>query len=101
MADFELVGPERKGISSRWRTVRIGERSYQVGVERGNVPIRIPYRRRGGNIGWHWWGTVRDEKGKQVWHGQVSKNAGVRGLLVAAELIPAPRQKGRSRASSG
>jgi hypothetical protein len=100
MVDFVFVGPERQGISSRWRTVRIGERAYQVGVERGNVPIRIPYRRRGGNVGWHWWGTVRDEKGKQVWHGQVNKNAGVRGILKAAGLIPDRRQKERARASS-
>lgn len=84
MAAFEFVGPERKGFSDRWRTVRIGERTYQVGVERGNRSIRIPYRKA---RGWHWYGVVRDEHGKQVWRGQVGKSAGVRGILKAADLI--------------
>ena len=87
MSSFEFVGRERVQFSDRWRTVRIGESTYQVGVVRGSTPIRIPYKPRGHNLGWHWFGVVRDERGREVFSAQVSKSAGVRGILVAAGLI--------------
>lgn len=84
---FEFVGPERKGLSDRWRTVSVAGVQYQVGVVRGSHPIRIAFKPRGKNIGWHWFGVVRDAKGREVYSTQVNKSAGVRGLLIGAGLI--------------
>lgn len=84
MRGYELVGPERtNNWGDRWRTVRIGARTFQVGVIRGKR-VRIAYSAK---RGWEWWASVRDEEGSEVYSGSCRANAGVRGILVAAGLL--------------
>jgi hypothetical protein len=61
--------------------------AYIVGVERGKR-VRIAFKPRGANHGFHWWGFVRcPADGKRVWEGRVGKSIGARGLLKAAGVI--------------
>ena len=57
-----------------------------VGVERGKR-VRIAYKPRGRNIGYKWYGFVRDGKGHEIWSGLVTKSLGVNGVLKLAGLI--------------
>jgi hypothetical protein len=88
---YEFVGPERETVDgSRWRTVKIGDALYQVGVMRGSTRIRIAYKPRGQNMGYHWYGIVRDAKGKTLYDVRVGKGAGLLGILHDAGLVPLP-----------
>jgi len=55
-------------------------------VHRRGKRVRIPYKPRGENIGYEWWGEVY-ENGRCLWHGKINKSNGVRGILKAADLI--------------
>ena len=57
-------------------------------VHRRGKQVRIPYKPRGQNVGFHWYGEVYDrETAHCLWSGRVNKSTGVRGILRAAELI--------------
>lgn len=64
------------------RNVRVGDVEYQVSVRRGKS-VRIPYKPRGQNRGWHWHGSVY-AGGKCLWSGRVPGSIGCRGLLEEA-----------------
>lgn len=68
------------------RKVTVDGVEYRVGVEQGKA-VRIPYKRRGQNRGYRWYGFVRDTAGKAIWEGEVAKTLGARGLLGLAGLI--------------
>ncbi len=57
-----------------------------VVVRRRGRRVKIPYKPKGENIGYHWWGDVYDD-GHCLWSGRVSKSLGVRGILRTAEII--------------
>jgi hypothetical protein len=79
------------------RTDRFGEKwtrdigydgvTYQCSVRRGKR-VRIPYKPRGQNIGYHWFGTVYAD-GRKIFTGRVVKSLGCRGLLKAAGVVSA------------
>lgn len=58
---------------------------YCVSVRRGKY-VRIPYKPRGQNRGWHWNGSVYSN-GRCLWSDRVPKSIGVRGLLLDAGVI--------------
>lgn len=60
---------------------------YQVARERGSRPIRIMYKPRGENIGYHWFGAVRDNRGRDLWTGRVLKSTGPLTMLHDAGLF--------------
>lgn len=73
---------------TRYMTVLVKGEKFFLGVERGKR-VHIPYKpaRGGQNIGYKWIGFVRNESGREVWSGYVSKGTGVPGLLRDAGLI--------------
>lgn len=58
---------------------------YRVTHERGN-PVRIPFKPRSQNRGYHWHGSVYCE-GKRLWCEQVNKSTGVQWMLEQAGVI--------------
>lgn len=46
------------GFGAGWaRSVKVGDQEFRVTVVRGK-PVIIPYKPRGQNRGWHWYGSV-------------------------------------------
>lgn len=68
-----------------YRNCRVNGVDYQVSVKRGKS-VRIPYKPRGQNRGWHWYGSVYSN-GRRLWADRVSGSIGVRGLLIEAGVI--------------
>lgn len=67
-------------------TMRDG-RKFNVGVEKDKM-VRIPYKPRGQNRGWTYYGWVRDAvTAKVVADDKVGGSIGVRGLLKMAGLL--------------
>jgi hypothetical protein len=85
VAEYKII-EQHEGLTGRYATVEVGGKRFFCGVERGKS-VRIAYKPRGKNRGFHWHGFVRDAQGKTIWSEQVSKSAGVRGLLRYAGLI--------------
>lgn len=57
-------------------------------ISRRGKSVRIPYKPKGENRGYHWWGDVYDrDSARCLWSGRVAKSLGVRGILRRAELI--------------
>lgn len=85
---FEFVAPRHEyRFGNGWcRKVKVGDTEYLVGVERGKM-VRIAFKPKGQNRGFHWWGFVRTAKGKEIWGGRVPKTLGCRGLLIDAGII--------------
>lgn len=71
------------------RTATVDGRLFSVSVRRGRAK-RGMYGRKG----FEWNGAVYDASG-EVWHGRVTKSTGVRGLLVAAGVLPPPARRRR------
>ena len=69
---------------SRW--VQVEGKNYCVGVERGRR-VRIAFKPSGKNVGYRWYGFVRNVNGNEIWSCEVCKSLGVKGLLTAAKLI--------------
>lgn len=82
---FQFTGPKRVTMSGWSRTCRYCGFDYHVSVQRGKS-VRIAFKPRGQNRGWHWHGSVYRE-GKCVWSGRVPKSLGVRGLLKEAGVF--------------
>lgn len=59
---------------------------YHVARTQGKM-VRIAFKPRGQNIGHHWLGAVRDEKGKDVWTARVTKSTGPLAMLHDAGII--------------
>lgn len=68
------------------RSVEIEGVIYRCFVKRGKR-VRIPFKPRGENIGFKWYGCVYDINNKRVWSGNVPKSQGCRGLLLKAGLL--------------
>lgn len=75
-----------EGIAGRYATALVNGVRYFTGVERGKR-VRIAYKPRGENIGYHWRGFVNDKDGRCVWSGRVDKSCGVRTLLRFAGVV--------------
>jgi hypothetical protein len=69
------------------RVVMADGRLFHVGVEK-DKRVRIPYKPRGANYGWTYYGFVKDGSGKVVASDRVAGSIGVRGLLKMAGLVP-------------
>lgn len=81
------LGKKRIDIMGWARSVTLEDgRAYRIYVKRGKR-VRIPYKPRGQNIGYHWWADVYEQGGRSVAYLQVSKSLGVRGILREAGLI--------------
>lgn len=88
MTPFAFTGPRVDSFSGWSRTVKVRDQEYAVSIRRGKS-IRIPYKPRGKNRGWQWWGSVyriANNHGK-VWEDRVPGSLGCRGLLVEAGVI--------------
>lgn len=81
-------GPWRtNGSGNRYASVTFADgRRFFVGIERDRM-VRIPYKPRGQNRGWTWYGWVGDAAGKRIAGDKVAGSLGVRGLLKMAGLI--------------
>lgn len=89
MARYTVVIPKHESASRTggWcAKVAIDDVLYFVNVERGKR-VRIPYKPRGKNVGFHWWGIVRNSEGKQIFCDRVSKSVGILGLLKSAGVL--------------
>ena len=64
------------------RRCRVGGVEYQVSVRRGKR-VRIAFKPRGQNWGFHYDGTVYAD-GRRLWSDRVPGSIGVRGLLLRA-----------------
>lgn len=70
------------------RQVKVGDQEYSCSVRRGKS-VRIPYKPRGQNKGWHWYGSVYriGANAGRVWEDRVPGSIGCRGLLIEAGII--------------
>jgi len=87
------MSDRRESFRNWYRTVTFDDgRVFVVGVERGK-PVRIPFKPRGQNRGFQWWGVVRDATGRTVWTDRLSSGTvGVRGLLMRAGLLTSKKE---------
>lgn len=85
---IEFTGPRIETIAGWARTVRVGDQEYGCSVRRGKS-VRIMYKPRGQNRGWHWHGSVYriGANAGHVWTGRVPGSIGCRGLLHEAGII--------------
>jgi hypothetical protein len=77
---------------NRYWKVAVGLKVYYAGVERGRS-VRIAFKPRGENRGFHWHGFVRDEQGKTLVGDRVAKSTGLAHLLELAGLVPLRRSE--------
>ena len=68
------------------RRVKVGDTEYYCSVRRGKM-VRIPYKPRGENKGFHWYGAVYEVGGSRIWEDRVPGSIGCRGLLFEAGVI--------------
>lgn len=88
MARIEFTSAKLERFDGWARNCRVDGVEYQVSVRRGKS-VRIPYKPRGQNKGWHWHGTVYSE-GRHLWSDRVPGSIGVRGLLLEAGVFDEP-----------
>jgi hypothetical protein len=84
-AQIEMLAPKLEKMDGWSRRCRVNGVEYHVSVQRGRS-VRIAYKPRGQNRGWHWHGSVYSD-GKCLWSDRVPKSIGVRGLLLDAGVI--------------
>jgi hypothetical protein len=87
--DHPTEGPWRvTPFGNRYASVTFPDgRKFHVGIEK-DKRVRIPYKPRGQNYGWTYYGFVRDAAtGKTVAADRVGGSLGVRGLLKMASLL--------------
>jgi hypothetical protein len=86
--EFAFTSERRDTVGGWSRCVRVGEQEYAVSVKRGKS-VRIPYKPRGKNRGWHWHGAVYriGANAGFVWQDRVPGSIGCRGLLIEAGVI--------------
>jgi hypothetical protein len=87
--DKPTEGPWRvTSFGNRYASVTMEDgRKFFVGVEK-DKPVRIPFKPRGQNRGWRYYGFVRESvTGTLFLSASVGGSIGVRGLLRAAGLI--------------
>jgi hypothetical protein len=81
------TGPWRETFTGKNASVTFADgRKFYVGVSR-DKPVRIPFKPRGHNRGWTYYGWVNDATGRRIMGDTVSGSIGVRGLLKAAGLV--------------
>lgn len=85
----QSTGPFAVGEWSR--EVDVGDRRYKVTLRHGDR-VRIAYKPAGQNWGYRWIADVwradtREGEKSHVWDGEVTKSAGVRGILLAAGIV--------------
>lgn len=66
--------------------VIIEGRQYGVSRRRGQ-PVRIAFKPRGQNRGYHWYGMVRESTGTMLHNARVFKSTGYLGILHDAGII--------------
>lgn len=87
MAQFTFTSEKRENLFGEWsRVCTVDGQEYSVFMRKGKF-VRIPYKPRGKNHGWHWHGVVYQKDKGQIWTGRVPKSIGVRGILLCAGLI--------------
>lgn len=86
--DRPTNGPWREdAFGNRYASATLADgRQFYVGVEK-DKPVRIPYKPRGQNRGWTYFGFVNDATGKRLMGATVSGSIGVKGLLKLAGLL--------------
>jgi hypothetical protein len=81
-----FLNAKQTGLFGDWsRICQLDGNTYHVSVRRGRS-VRIAFKPRGQNRGWHWHGSVYSN-GKCLWAGRVDKSIGARGLLIQAGVI--------------
>lgn len=86
---MQFTSKKREALSGWSRDVIVDGQEYSVSVARGKR-VRIAFRPRGRNIGWHWYAQVWTigKDGKRVWGPErVPGSLGVRGILKDAGII--------------
>lgn len=88
MSKIEFTSDKRETFNGWNRSVNVDGVEFCVSVQRGKS-VRIPFKPRGKNRGWHWNGAVyrMGPGGGYVWTGRVPGTIGVRGLLIEADII--------------
>lgn len=85
MITVEFVNARQIFMDGWSRNCRVDGTEYCCSVRRGKS-VRIPFKPRGKNRGWHWNGSVYSD-GRCLWAGRVPKSLGVRGLLIEAGVL--------------
>jgi len=86
MTAIMFTSEKRTSFLGGWsRDCEVAGIRYQVSMRRGKS-VRIAFKPRGQNRGWHWYGIVYSE-GKQLWEGRVPGSLGVRGILAEAGVL--------------
>jgi hypothetical protein len=88
MATFTFTSEKRETFGGWSRNVRVGDQEYSCSIRRGKA-VRIRYKPRGQNIGFHWYGAVYKVGGNggRVWEDRVPGSLGCRGLLIEAGIL--------------
>ena len=87
MPTIKSLSPKNENFRGWSRIATLSdERQFYVSVTRGKR-VRIPYKPRGQNIGFHWHATVTERNGKVRDAFRVPKSLGVRGILRHAGVI--------------
>lgn len=88
MAMFSFTSEKRETFGGWSRCVKVGDQEYSVSVRRGKM-VKIPYKPRGQNKGYHWYGAVYKIGSNQgrVWEDRVPGSIGCRGLLFEAGVF--------------
>lgn len=91
MNAIEFTTDKRETLWGWSRNAKVNGVEYAVSVKRGKS-VRIAFKPRGQNRGWHWHGEVYRIHsptlgGGYVWSGRVPKSIGVRGLLAEAGVV--------------
>lgn len=82
MSTIEFTSERREDMRGWSRNCRVAGADYCCSVKRGKS-VRIAFKPRGQNRGWHWHGAVY-QNGRCLWSGRVPGSIGVRGLLLEA-----------------
>lgn len=97
---IEYTTAKRESIWGWSRNAKVDGVEYAVSVKRGKS-VRIAFKPRGQNRGFHWHGTVfrlskGDDRGGMVWSGRVPRSIGVRGLLIEAGVYTDARHEAQA-----
>ena len=86
-AETVSILERREGtFGNRYWKVMVNGVVYFMSRDKGKA-VRIAFKPRGSNRGYHWYASVRDETGKTLWGGRVSKSTGPLAILHEAGLI--------------
>lgn len=80
------IEERREGMAGTYWRVLVDGKLYHCANEQGKM-VRIAFKPRGQNRGFHWYGSVRDDAGKNIYSERVNKSTGPLAMLHDAGVI--------------